>query len=298
MPPRTKRVHGAVSIKRAETSMKGEEKLTFPASYLGGTAVGSTDRLIQGKSAAVTRRRSDTTGTLLLLNTRQWHVVRRTERFNPSLKSFLGMVPQSLAILLGRATLVSATSFPVVMQTNPAIGDWCAGLGGDVIDNLDNLTLSAWNPSSKNRNATGVPLVLSITGSTAGSATHTWARWDSSPSNNWPSLTMTNGGIEANGPGRSVAVSATGGSPVVFLTRSTPPQRVPAGIFCAVPSNDISGKHPHPYLAVHGHHDKWFLCAKVYRPDFITWRVVYDVTPGVPSYSVDTCHSVLLNIVV
>lgn len=56
----------------------------------------------------------------------------------------------------------------------------------------------------------------------------------------------------------------------------------------------------HPYLAVHGHYDRWFLCAKIYRPDLITWRVVYDVTAGVSSYdySVDTCYPVLLNVVV
>ncbi|KAF9784541.1 hypothetical protein BJ322DRAFT_1064947 [Thelephora terrestris] len=193
MPSRTKRVRGAVSIKRVETIVKREEKLLFPE---------------------ITRRRSDTTGTLL----------QRTERFDPSLKSFLDMVPRSLATLLGLATLVSATSFPIVMQTNPT---------RNVIDSLDNFTLSAWNPSGNNHNATGVPLVLSITDSTAGSATHTWATWDLSPSNDWPSFTMTNEGIEANGPGRCVAVSAAGGSPVVFLTRSTPPQKVPAGIFCA-----------------------------------------------------------------
>ena len=53
------------------------------------------------------------------------------------------------------------------------------------------------------------------------------------------------------------------------------------------------------YLAVHGHYDKWFLCAKVYRPDLITWTAVYNVTAGVPSYdySVDTCYPVLLNVV-
>ena len=56
----------------------------------------------------------------------------------------------------------------------------------------------------------------------------------------------------------------------------------------------------HPYLAAHGSYNKWFLSAKVYRPDLVTWEVVYDVTAGVPSndYSVDTCYSVLLNVVV
>lgn len=55
----------------------------------------------------------------------------------------------------------------------------------------------------------------------------------------------------------------------------------------------------HSYLAVHGSYDKWFLCAKVYRPDLMTWKVVYDVTAGVSSndYSVDTCYPVLLNVV-
>ena len=53
------------------------------------------------------------------------------------------------------------------------------------------------------------------------------------------------------------------------------------------------------YSTLTGHYDEWFLCAKVYRPDLITWRVVYNVTAGVSSndYSVDTCHPVLLNIV-
>lgn len=61
------------------------------------------------------------------------------------------------------------------MQTKPAVGDWCDRLGGETIDNLDNFTLSAWNPAGNNLNVTGVPLVLSITGSTGGSSTHTWA---------------------------------------------------------------------------------------------------------------------------
>ena len=145
---------------------------------------------------------------------------------------------------------------------------------------------------------------------------------------------MTNGGIEANGPVRSVAISATSGSPVSFLTTNTL-QKAPAQIFCAIVCNPadvarvvltistsqetiypasilqvlftfsptlsltIFRDSQHPYLAVHGHFNKWFLCAKVYRRDLITWRVVYDITPGVPSrdYSVDTCYPVLLNIV-
>jgi len=45
---------------------------------------------------------------------------------------------------------------------------------------------------------------------------------------------MTNGGIVANGPVRSVATSATDGSLVSFITTSAPPERAPAQIFCAV----------------------------------------------------------------
>jgi len=54
----------------------------------------------------------------------------------------------------------------------------------------------------------------------------------------------------------------------------------------------------HPYLAVHGHCGKWFLCEKIYRSDLITWKVIYNATAGVPSndYSVDTCYPVLLNV--
>ena len=146
---------------------------------------------------------------------------------------------------------------------------------------------------------------------------------------------MTNGGIEANGLVRSVAISATSGSPVSFLTTNTL-RKAPAQIFCAVVCNSVNVARvvltifpsqatiypasilqvlftfspstlslttfrdsQYPYLTVHEHFDKWFLCAKVYRPDLITWRVVYDANPGVPSrdYVVDTCYSVLLNIV-
>ena len=45
---------------------------------------------------------------------------------------------------------------------------------------------------------------------------------------------MTNGGIEANGPVRSVATSATSGSLVLFVTTNASPETAPAQIFCAV----------------------------------------------------------------
>ena len=85
------------------------------------------------------------------------------------------MLARLLAPLLVLAVLASASPSPVVRQTEPAVGDWCAGLGGDTIDNLGNFTLAAWNPTGNNANATGSPLVLSITGATGGISTHTWA---------------------------------------------------------------------------------------------------------------------------
>ena len=45
---------------------------------------------------------------------------------------------------------------------------------------------------------------------------------------------MTDGGIKANGPVRSVVTSANDGSPVLFLTTNATPERDPAQIFCAV----------------------------------------------------------------
>lgn len=76
----------------------------------------------------------------------------------------------SLAILA-----VSASPFPVVRQTEPIVGDWCTGLGGDTIDSLGNFTLAAWNLTGNNANATGDPLVLSIIGATTGLAAYTLA---------------------------------------------------------------------------------------------------------------------------
>ena len=85
------------------------------------------------------------------------------------------MFTRPLAPLLGLAIFASASPFPVARQTDPAVGDWCAGLGGSTVDDLANFTLAAWNPAGNNANDTGNPLVLSITGSTGGFSTHTWA---------------------------------------------------------------------------------------------------------------------------
>lgn len=85
------------------------------------------------------------------------------------------MLTQLLAPLLSLAILASASPFPATRQTEPPTGNWCAGLGGDTIDNLGEFTLAAWNPASSNANATGNPLVLSNTGATGGFSTHTWA---------------------------------------------------------------------------------------------------------------------------
>ena len=85
------------------------------------------------------------------------------------------MFTRFLASLLSLATFVSASPSPVARQTEPIVGDWCAGLGGDTIDNFGNFTLAAWNPAGNNANTTGNPLVLSATGATGGVSTHTWA---------------------------------------------------------------------------------------------------------------------------
>ena len=109
-------------------------------------------------------------------------------------------------------------------------------------------------------------------------------------------------------------------SALLYVVRLMSPGASDCFFFLLQPNNNVSGQHPvsicgfsfrapvytnlhdlqHPYLAVHGHYNLWFLCAKIYRPDLITWVVVYNVTAGVTSddYSVDTCYSVLLNVVV
>ena len=83
------------------------------------------------------------------------------------------MFTRSIAPLLSLAIFAYASPFPVTRQTEPTAGDWCAGLGGDIIDlNLANFTLAAWNPNGNNVNDTGNPLVLSATGTTGGFSTH------------------------------------------------------------------------------------------------------------------------------
>ena len=91
------------------------------------------------------------------------------------LEVFLDMFTQLLAPLLGLTVFASASPFLLARQTEPAVGDWCIGLGGDTIDNIDNFTLAAWNSTGSNTNSTGNPLVLSSTGSTGGFSTDTWA---------------------------------------------------------------------------------------------------------------------------
>ena len=79
------------------------------------------------------------------------------------------MLARLLASLLSLAILASASPLHVMRQTEPVVGDWCVGLGGDTVDNFWNFTLTAWNPAGNNANDTGDPLVLSSTGSTGGS---------------------------------------------------------------------------------------------------------------------------------
>jgi len=85
------------------------------------------------------------------------------------------MLTRFLASLFVLVTVASASTLPIARQTEPAAGDWCTGLGGDTIDDFGNFTLAAWDPAGNNANSTGNPLVLSITGSTGGFSTHTWA---------------------------------------------------------------------------------------------------------------------------
>jgi len=85
------------------------------------------------------------------------------------------MFTRFFAPLLGLAVFASASSLHVARQTEPVVGDWCAGLGGNTVDNLENFTLAAWNLTGNNANATGNPLVLSITSATRGLSMHTWA---------------------------------------------------------------------------------------------------------------------------
>lgn len=85
------------------------------------------------------------------------------------------MFVRFLVSLLGFAIFAPASPLHVARQTEPAAGDWCAELGGNTIDNLEEFTLAAWDPAGNNANATGNPLVLSVTGATGGFSTHTWA---------------------------------------------------------------------------------------------------------------------------
>lgn len=85
------------------------------------------------------------------------------------------MLTRLLTPLFSLAIFASVSQSLVIRQTEPAVGDWCAGLGGNTIDNLGNFTLAAFNPAGNNANDTGNPLVLSSTGSTAGFSTATFA---------------------------------------------------------------------------------------------------------------------------
>lgn len=85
------------------------------------------------------------------------------------------MLVQSFAPLLGLAVFTFASQLHVARQTEPVVGNWCAGLGGNTVDSLESFTLAAWNSTGNNANATGNPLVLSATGATRGFSTQTLA---------------------------------------------------------------------------------------------------------------------------
>ncbi|TFK49273.1 hypothetical protein OE88DRAFT_1662716 [Heliocybe sulcata] len=167
----------------------------------------------------------------------------------------------------------------------------CSGLGANASNTLASFTLAALNTSLPNANSTGAPLVLGQAGAIDGATFEVLSTWATFPYNDWPTLSLVNGGLYGNSSYGNQAVSsgATNGTTVGFIT--TTPTPTPSQVFCIVPNKNSSGL---PLLALNGHTDEFSLCSngKGYQNN-----VAYNASGKSYYYDYTTCYPVVLQVV-
>jgi hypothetical protein len=166
---------------------------------------------------------------------------------------------------------IAATSLAIPTARQLPSGP-CAHFAGG-FDTASNFTLAALNRTLPNANSTGAPLVLGQAGAIDGaefevlsvilsnfnendkrlmSRRQTWASF---PFNQWPSLSLLDGGLTGNmdppsGAVKTVSTGASNGSEVSFVTTSLDPPS-PAPVYCAVVRRRNSSQLPESHYFYH-----------------------------------------------
>jgi len=172
--------------------------------------------------------------------------------------------------------------------------------------NATSFTLAALNVTLPNANTTGAPLVLGQAGAVDGAEFEALSTWASYQFNQWPSLTLTNGGLTGNmdppnTQGTTVSGGAANSTEVGFETTSFEGHpSAPSPVFCGVADTDPAGGGTgFPQLALNGHTDLFSLCmtGPAGSPGSQN-NVVYNASAtNSAGFIFDTCYSVVLQMI-
>ncbi|KAJ3490100.1 hypothetical protein NLI96_g1686 [Meripilus lineatus] len=197
--------------------------------------------------------------------------------------------------LLALAFTGIASALPTIQKRDPPTSPGCVGLGGGAFDNISSFTLAAYNKTLPNANSTGAPLVLGQAGAIVGASFKVLSTYASYPYDDYPGLTMVNGGIVRGDSLVGTNITA-GRFPGFILTGIDLPP--PAQIYCGLASTSAHGGGTgFPKLAAFGDTESWSLCPNGNGP-FKQVNVVYKATPdNFGSYIYDQCYAVDLQII-
>jgi len=181
-------------------------------------------------------------------------------------------------------------------QRVPAIapGTSCEGLGAGAFDTAYNFSVSAFNSSF---DLVGTPLVLGQAGATTGAEFKVFSTYESYPYNDFPTISMAQGGLTVDGEDSGAGVEVQDGDePTFVITNLNTP--APAQVYCGLASTSAHGGGTgNPELAVNHDADSFALCRTGDSP-IAQVNVVYKPTPNnTGSYIYDSCYPVKLQMV-
>jgi len=205
----------------------------------------------------------------------------------------------SLALL---TLALGSVSYARPTTVEHSTASWCSGLGGGAFDSAQNFTLAAYNTSSANANATGVPLVLGQNGSGEGAESKVLSTYATYPYNDFPNLSLLNGALipnpnSENAGMHSTDVDVSSGDLPAFLVSSKGAIPAPAQVYCAVADTDPDNGRQYPLLAVNGETDQFSLCMSSSSSSAQSNVVYQPTSDNSGAYSYDSCQPVVLHLV-